>query len=304
LAPANLAAMNGWDTIFTAGSHTDTNGVTRYYSNDDLDRVVQAYNPENHEAPLVIGHPKTDSPAYGWVEKLRRVGGKLQAKYKQVHETAKKLVSDGSYKHKSVALYKDGSLRHVGLLGAKPPAVKGLGAVAFTDGDEFQIFEYSEGDQGEAYMNELEETKKKLADKEAELKASQEATAEAEKTAAAEKERADQAEADKAKSESEFSEHRQADLAEKREAKFAELVSAEKLMPGDKDAVLGIAESLAGAGELEFSEGDKQVKVGAEETFWQFLKSRKPGSLLGEFAEAGGDDGESDAGGADYAKTF
>src|SRR3989338_3187372 len=33
----------------------------------DLARIAETYNPELHEAPVVIGHPSTDDPAWGWV---------------------------------------------------------------------------------------------------------------------------------------------------------------------------------------------------------------------------------------------
>ena len=299
--------MNGWITIFRTGRHTDNSGVSRYYSRDDLDHRVQAYNPEHHEAPLVIGHPETDSPAYGWIEKLRRVGDRLQAKPKQVHEAAEELVKDGHYKYVSPAFYADGSLRHVGLLGATPPAVKGLGAVQFGNGDDYQSYEFAdtqEEDQGEASMNELEKLKKELAEKEAKLKASEEAKAKAEEGQAAEKERADKAEAAQAETDQKFSEHRAAEQAEKREAQFNELVEAEKLMPGDKKLVMGLAEKLASSESLEFSEGGKTVKQEPEAALWKLLGSRAPGNLTGEFAESPGDGGESDAPSGDYAKTF
>ena len=36
----------------------------------------------------MFGHPKTNEPAYGWVEKLKREGGCLYAKYKDVADDA------------------------------------------------------------------------------------------------------------------------------------------------------------------------------------------------------------------------
>ncbi len=62
--------------IFKTGKHTSDKGITNEYTNEDLDKIVSNYNPEEHEAPIVIGHPKTNAPAYGWIEKLQRVGDK------------------------------------------------------------------------------------------------------------------------------------------------------------------------------------------------------------------------------------
>jgi hypothetical protein len=301
--------MNRWITIFKTGRHTDSSGVTRDFSTNDLDRMVQEYNPDNHEAPLVIGHPQTDSPAYGWVEALKRDGDMLLARFKQVPAEVKELVSHGRYKHRSVSLYPNGSLRHVGLLGATPPAIKGLGAVQFGDGEtEFETYEFADtqgGNQGEAFMNELEQAQKEAAEAKARAKAAEEAKAKAEADKEAAETRAKAAEEAKAKTEAEFSEHRATEKAKQREAQFNELVEAQKLMPGDKDLVMGLAAALDSADALEFSENGQTVKQEPEAALWKILGSRAPGGLLGEFAEAPpDDDDDSDAATGDHAKTF
>ena len=53
--------------IFKAGKHTTAAGQTLEFSEADLQATVAAYDPGKHEAPLVIGHPSIDAPAYGWV---------------------------------------------------------------------------------------------------------------------------------------------------------------------------------------------------------------------------------------------
>lgn len=145
-----ITARNGelWDEIFRAGTHRDMAGNERHYSESDLDRTVAAYNPSEHEAPLVIGHPRTDAPAYGWVEKLQRVGKSLYAKYRDVAPELVDMARIGRYRKKSVKFYPDGSLRHVGYLGAQPPAIKGLANLAFADSDQNGCFEFSETNAG------------------------------------------------------------------------------------------------------------------------------------------------------------
>ena len=56
--------------IFKPGRQTAMSGATLDFSESDLAACAQAYDPALHEAPLVIGHPKHDGPAYGWVKSL------------------------------------------------------------------------------------------------------------------------------------------------------------------------------------------------------------------------------------------
>jgi hypothetical protein len=127
------AGFEDWIEVFQAGKHTDSAGNARTWSREDLDQIIANHNAEQ-PAPLVIGHPKTDSPAWGWTESLKRVGGKLLAKFNQVPEQLVNAVREGRYRNRSVKLaHGDGGwkLIHVGLLGAAPPAVDGLAPIAF-----------------------------------------------------------------------------------------------------------------------------------------------------------------------------
>lgn len=56
--------------IMKVGKHTDNKGDVVKFSAADLKDIATFYNLKDHEAPLVIGHPKTDAPAYGWTYKL------------------------------------------------------------------------------------------------------------------------------------------------------------------------------------------------------------------------------------------
>jgi len=129
--------------IFKTGRHTDMKGNTREWTVEDLDRIVASYKPAEHEAPIVIGHPSTDSPAFGWAEKLEREGDVLYAYPKEVHPEFEKLVEAGTYKNRSIALFPDGRLRHIGFLGGTPPAVTGLKPVEFSAGEatEYSFFQ-------------------------------------------------------------------------------------------------------------------------------------------------------------------
>ena len=75
-------APRPWIEIFRAGDYTGANkGVI---SRDDLNRVVASYDPTYHEAPITIGHPVDNKPAFGWIEALRADGDTLLAREKQV----------------------------------------------------------------------------------------------------------------------------------------------------------------------------------------------------------------------------
>lgn len=137
--------MNEWDLVFNAGWHTDANGNKKLWTTDDLDRIVNTFRPSFHEPPVVIGHPDDRAPAYGWVEGIKRVGNDLFLKYKDVAAEFQEWVKTGRYRKRSISLYPDGSLRHVGFLGAKPPAIKGLPDFAFADNDRtVETYDFSD----------------------------------------------------------------------------------------------------------------------------------------------------------------
>lgn len=126
--------------VFKAGTWTDSSGNTRTWTEEDLEEIVRQYNEQKeHEAPVVVGHPKDNAPAYGWVERLEKRGQSIWAKIKPTVEEFVDWVRRGLYKKVSVSLYPNLLLRHVGFLGATPPAVKGLKPPEFSEGDYIEI---------------------------------------------------------------------------------------------------------------------------------------------------------------------
>lgn len=121
--------------IFTPGKHTASNGVALDFTEAQLSASAAAYDPAKHEAPIVVGHPTHDAPAYGWVKSLSYADG-LEAEPHQVDPAFAEMFAAGRYKKISASFYMPDSpnnpvpgvyyLRHVGCLGAQPPAVKGL----------------------------------------------------------------------------------------------------------------------------------------------------------------------------------
>jgi hypothetical protein len=141
--------------IFKPGKHTALSGDVLGFSESDLRATVAAYDPAKHEAPIVVGHPKHDLPAYGWVGKLEFVEGGIDAAPVQVDASFAEMVQRGAFKKISAAFYAPDApsnpvpgvyyLRHVGFLGAQPPAIKGLRSPEFADAEE-GVIEFSEWD--------------------------------------------------------------------------------------------------------------------------------------------------------------
>lgn len=130
--------------IFRAGRHTDMAGQTHDFTDADLAEIAASYSRQTYAAPLVIGHPQLDAPAYGWVDQVVREGSVLEAVPADVEPQFAASVNAKRYPRISVALWPRShpnnptpgklSLRHVGFLGATPPAVHGLAPAQFSDG--------------------------------------------------------------------------------------------------------------------------------------------------------------------------
>ena len=134
-----------WKEVFKAGRHTDMSGVTHEYTLEDLKTIVEKYNQQtDHEAPVVIGHPKIEEVAYGWVKELKLQEESIYAYIDEIDPAFAELVNAGRYKKVSIALNEDMLLRHVGYLGAVPPAVKGLKDAKFSSEKKYVTIEYNE----------------------------------------------------------------------------------------------------------------------------------------------------------------
>ncbi|MHB8853144.1 MAG: hypothetical protein ACYC6P_07310 [Ignavibacteriaceae bacterium] len=130
--------------ILKTGKFMSSNGQEKEFSQTDLENIASSYDPAVSEAPLVIGHPKTNDPAYGWIENLKVTGDRLIAKAKQVVPEFLEAVKNGLFKKRSVSLTQDGKLRHVGFLGAELPAVKGLADLSFSETETDTTYEFSD----------------------------------------------------------------------------------------------------------------------------------------------------------------
>lgn len=143
--------------IFKPGNHITMSGACISFGESDLAATVLAYDPALHEAPLVIGHPKHDAPAAGWVKSLSTAADGLIAVPHEVDVAFADLVAQKKFKKISASFYHPDAannpvpgvyyLRHVGFLGAQPPSVKGLRPIELAE-DEEGVVEF--GDFGDS----------------------------------------------------------------------------------------------------------------------------------------------------------
>ncbi|MEW6314137.1 MAG: peptidase [Pseudomonadota bacterium] len=134
--------------IFKRGKHTAMNGAVLDFSESDLQAMVAAYDPAIHEAPLVVGHPRHDAPRYGGVGAMSFADGMVAAELQDVVPEFAEWVRKKLFNKVSASLYTPGSpnnpkpgvyyLRHIGFLGAQPPAIKGLNqnGISFSEEEE------------------------------------------------------------------------------------------------------------------------------------------------------------------------
>lgn len=133
--------------IFRVGTHTDSAGNETTFTREQLEATVKAYNEGDWRAPMVVGHPKGHAPAYGWVGKLSiDAAGEIKVDdVEKLNPDFAELMKSGAYRNRSASWYAPDhpnnptpgvwQLRHLGMLGAQPPALKGLGDVEFNDAD-------------------------------------------------------------------------------------------------------------------------------------------------------------------------
>lgn len=133
--------------IFRAGTHVAEDGRQLTFSVADVAEIAATYNPEFNEAPLVVGHPKLDAPAYGWAKALHADDkGVLYAEPHQVEPQFAEMTNAGRFKKVSASIYLPTSagnplpgkhyLKHIGFLGAAAPGVKGLRSASFAADDD------------------------------------------------------------------------------------------------------------------------------------------------------------------------
>ena len=301
-AAAPAAALPAQIEIFRAGRHTDDAGTVHNFSQADVAGMVSAYDPALREAPLTVGHPKDNLPAYGWVKGLAlNAAGNLAMDTHQVAPQFAEMVGNKLFKKRSASFYPPGHasnpkpgnwyLRHVAFLGAQPPAIAGLadfsdsnaeGAVSFSEGDEPAIIATPETvlttpatqpliNQEQLRMtqelkDQLTAAERKHGESSAALVAALAETATAKAQLA------------------QFAETTKRD----RTAGFVSFADAQikagVLLPKDKEAAVAVLGTLADAKEVSFAEGGTTRTVSAVAWLQDIIARAKPVVSFGEHA--------------------
>lgn len=281
-SPKTAPSLPDGIEIFRAGTHIDDAGVSHQFSAADIADMAASYNPAVREAPLTVGHPKDNLPAYGWVKAVNVTpAGVLTINAHQVEPQFAEMVQTGLFKKRSASFYPPSSpnnptpgrwyLRHVAFLGAQPPAVAGLKDISFssTDTDTGAVsFSESVAPPPTSPENQVD-----IEELKAQLKAAQDAEAAAKAEATAAKAQAASfAEAAKKQRTAGF-------------ASFAEAqVQAGKLLPKDKDMAVATLDALADVQPVQFAEGNTTKTVSHVQWLQDLIAGATPAISFGEFA--------------------
>ncbi|MEC4750043.1 hypothetical protein [Methylomicrobium sp. Wu6] len=275
--------------IFKPGRHVAMSGAAFDFSESDLAATVAAYDPAKHEAPLVVGHPKSDDPAYGWTRSIALAEGKLVATPRDVDPAFAELVNSRRFSKISASFYPPDSpanpvqgvyyLRHVGFLGAQPPAVKGLKTPSFADADnDFITLEFSEIETTREESTAM--TPEEIAAKQAELDR-REAEIKAKADANAQKD-------------AEFAERENRIKAAEAKAKTDEinqfvdgLVKAGKVLPKDQSNLVAFMSAENPGDAIDFAEDGQVVKKTGAEWLRGFLSGLQKQVEFGEIDKPG-----------------
>ena len=305
--------------IFRAGRHTDDSGTVHSFSAADVAGMVAAYNPAQREAPLTVGHPAHNLPAYGWVKKIEvNAAGNLAMTTHQVQPAFAEMVASGAFKKRSASFYPPKHpnnpspdawyLRHVAFLGAQPPAIAGLadfaagthdGAVNFSSGDGLAgaqalasstpplitptLLPPTALTQEPNDMTEIEQLKADIAAAKAKQAETDAALALANTAASASATQLAQfAEAARATRTAGF-------------VAFAEGVKPEVLLPKDRPMAVAALEALADAQPVSFAEGGATKTVALTEWLKARIASGTAAVSFGEHAPGGVDSADGQA---------
>lgn len=146
--------------VFRPGTFTPMSGAAVTYSAEDLSAIAEAYDAVNSPVPVVVGHPTTDAPAYGWAESFRYDGesARLLAKVGDLQSEFADAVRAKRYRTISLSLHKPNAPanpkpgawypKHIGFLGGAAPAVTGLKPVSFAGEPDEAVVVVAFGDAG------------------------------------------------------------------------------------------------------------------------------------------------------------
>ncbi|MGU3398147.1 hypothetical protein ACLBWS_00120 [Brucellaceae bacterium D45D] len=237
--------------VFRPGTFTPMQGQTVTYTAADLKAAADAYDKETAPAPVVVGHPSTDAPAYAWAKGFEydATSQRLYADVGEINPAFAEAVRKGSYKKVSMSFHRPDSSanpvpgtwypKHIGFLGGAAPAVAGLRNVQFGSDAAFVTFT-AEVTFAPDFALKTVVPLSAFADREAAF-----AAKEAEFSAR---------EAEWKKRERDFANKENCDFAEK-------LISEGRLLPAQKDRVVSILNTATTGDAVSFADGEQPVPM-------------------------------------------
>lgn len=160
MTPDTPTALTARIEVFRPGTFTPMEGNTITFSTVDLRAVADSYDFATAPAPVVVGHPDVDAPAYGWVESFDydTDADRLFANVRDIDPAFAAAVRAGRYRKVSMAYFSPGQghnpvpgtwyPKHLGFLGGAAPGVPGLKNAHFA-GEAGAVFTASFGAAGE-----------------------------------------------------------------------------------------------------------------------------------------------------------
>lgn len=126
-ASRSVTPANPWVKGLYAGVHTPMSGRPVRFTEADVSAHVQAVERQlsgGYMPPIVLGHPQTDDPRVGSVVDVKLEDGAAWYKVDKLTPEFHASCQKGSYLFGSPKISsKDGTLRHLGALGAWEPAM-------------------------------------------------------------------------------------------------------------------------------------------------------------------------------------
>lgn len=231
-----------WTEIFRSGDY----GAKGKYDGSDLDKMVANFN-DSDQVPIVVGHPETDSPAWGWLAAVKRAGDVLMGQVGELHKDFAQALAENKFRNRSVRIARTATgpkLLHLGFLGAILPQVEGLKQTAQFAGDGDRV-DYGFDLPGQADNPDNSKEKTKMTDEEvakmqADLKKTQDELAAEKAARLTDKEAADKKDGE-------------AKAAEFSAFVDSEMVAKGKLPKERQDEVVGFMTSLPAGAAADFS---------------------------------------------------
>lgn len=122
--------------VLKVGTFRDMHGRDIPITRDDLTELAASYDPGRYRAPVVIGHPRLDDPAWGTIERFEVEGDSLFAVEGHVDAQFAAFRDAGRYAERSLSFFLPDHPnnptpgkkhpKHCGWLGGAAPAVPGL----------------------------------------------------------------------------------------------------------------------------------------------------------------------------------